>query len=80
MVMDLTFYYVNNINILDYNSTESCNLKKSYLYYSTILPSITEELTDRRMSIIILVSLLATIQMLLQKSLFKYWNAMDTLL
>ena len=41
--------------------------KKSYLYYWTILPSITEELTDRRMSIIILVSLLATIQMLLQK-------------
>ena len=27
MVMDLMFYYVNNINILDYNSTESCNLK-----------------------------------------------------
>ena len=78
--MDLTFYYVNNINILDYNSTESCNLKKSYLYYWTILPSITEELTHRRMSIIILVSLLATIQMLLQKSLLKYLNAMDTLL
>ena len=54
--------------------------KKSYLYYWTILPSITEELTDRRMSIIILVSLLATIQMLLQKSLLKYLNAMDTLL
>ena len=54
--------------------------KKSYLYFWTILPSITEELTDRRMSIIILVSLLATIQMLLQKSLLKYLNAMDTLL